>query len=229
MTTNDSTQPPSAAVDSVAQAPAPSPSPRGMSRPPFPRGNAMRLRHGARSPSVYLPLAREIATELLADRPDLAAYPHAVARWAEWEGRARLLRRHLAQVGDLDGDGPTAVPRTGIVKWLKECEAAAERAAAVLGLDPRSEAKLAHERASAATLAVDLHAIAARGAQTSAAQDHRHEIKTNDETDHAGQFLAAAKARSEAAWENAYAALGLTREVAAPSSGPAPTLTEETR
>jgi len=39
---------------------------------------------------------------LLADRPDLAQFPEAVAAWATAEAQAALLRRHLAEVGTVD-------------------------------------------------------------------------------------------------------------------------------
>lgn len=162
-------------------------------RPPFAPGNAMHLTHGSRSPRVYLPLAEHLAAGLLDERPDLAAYPVAVARWAEWEARAVLMRRHLAEVGDLDGTGPDAEPRKGATKWLRECENAAERAAAVLGLDPRSEASLARERAAASLVAVDLEAIAERGREALARRVAAGEV---GEPDPAGALLSALAAQS---------------------------------
>lgn len=156
-------------------------------RPPFGPGNAAHLKHGAASPRVYLPLAERLAAGLLDARPDLAPYPVAVARWAEWEARALLMRRHLAAVGDLDGTGPDAEPRKGPTKWLKECESAAERAAAVLGLDPRSEATLARERAAASLVAVDLEEIAERGREALARRVAAGEVPPPDP---AGEVLA---------------------------------------
>ncbi len=55
---------------------------RGYVRPPFTHGNLVRLTHGATTLRVYGPLATELAAGLLEDRPDLAAYPEAVAAWA---------------------------------------------------------------------------------------------------------------------------------------------------
>ncbi|MDP3969100.1 MAG: hypothetical protein Q8Q02_12555 [Nocardioides sp.] len=168
--------------------------------PPFPPGNTLATTHGARSPRVYLPLAADLAAGLLDARPDLAPYPVAVARWAEWEARALLMRRHLAEVGDLGDDGD---PR-GSTRWLKTCETHAERAAAVLGLDPRSEASLARERAAAHVAAVDVHALAATGAAILAARDADPDAPP-PEPDPVALALERFKAEGQATWERAAA------------------------
>lgn len=126
-------------------------------------GNAAALTAGHRSPRVYSQVAAELAGELLAVRPDLDDYPAAVARWAEHEARALLLRRHLAEVGELDDDGQ---PREGLLKWLSTFENNAEKAAALLGLDPRSHVALIRERASAGLVSMSLESIAAAGRDT---------------------------------------------------------------
>jgi hypothetical protein len=102
-----------------------------------------------------------LAAGLEADRPDLAAYPEALAARAQSEAIAALLRRHLSEVGPVDPD--TAQPRETSLKELHRVESAAARHRAVLGLDPRSEAALARERAEVATLVVDLDGLAERG------------------------------------------------------------------
>lgn len=71
-------------------------------RPPFAPGNLAMLTHGASTPRVYGPLAEELAAGLTEDRPDLAAYPEALAAWATAEAQAALLRRHLSEVGTID-------------------------------------------------------------------------------------------------------------------------------
>lgn len=124
------------------------------------RGNAAALTAGHRSPRVYGAVAAELAAELLAVRPDLDDYPAAVARWAEHEARALLLRRHLAEVGELDEDGQ---PRDSLLRWLSTFENNAEKAAALLGLDPRSHVALIRERASAGLVSMSLESIAAAG------------------------------------------------------------------
>lgn len=135
---------------------------RGYSWPPFEEGNTASLRHGARSPRVYEPVAEELAAGLLADRPDLEAFPEAVGSWAEAEARAVLLRTHLSRsdVGMFDGDGE---PREGMLRWLDRFERRADAMRQRLGLDPRSAAELARERADAGRSQVDLDAVRQRG------------------------------------------------------------------
>lgn len=132
---------------------------RGYSWAPFEAGNAVSLRHGARSPRVYGTLAEELAAGMVHDRPDLAAYPEALAAWATAEAQAALLRRHLDDAGLFDGAGKVR----GALDHLDRVERRADRMRQRLGLDPRAEADLAHALASAASVAVDLEAIADRG------------------------------------------------------------------
>jgi hypothetical protein len=106
------------------------------------------IQHGGRSPAVYGALARELIEALLARRPDLAAFPEEVSAWATAEAQARLFRRDLEERGVLDPD--TGTPRDSSLRWLNACENRAASARARLGLDPRSEAALAVERAAAA-------------------------------------------------------------------------------
>lgn len=163
-------------------------------RPPFPPGNAMHLTHGAKSPRVFLPLAEQLAAGLTHDRPDLARYPGEVAAWAEWEARAMLMRRYLADVGYLDDDG---VPRKEPTKWLTTCENAASRARAALGLTPFTEAALAKERAAASLVAVDLEAIAERGREALARRVSAGELP---ESDAAGELLSALAEQNASAY-----------------------------
>jgi len=129
-------------------------------RPPFAPGNTLALRSGHRAPRVYGSLAEHLVAGLAEDRPDLTRYPEALAAWATAEAQTALLRRHLEEVGLMDEEGQ---PRKGLLDWLVRLENLAARQRSTLGLDPRSEAQLARERAEAATLAVDLDALAARG------------------------------------------------------------------
>jgi hypothetical protein len=165
---------------------------------PFAPGNMQSVTAGHRSPRVYGELARLLAAGLVDDRPDLAAYPEAVASWATAEAQAALLRRHLAQVGTLDDQD---APREGLLKWLTKFESNAAAARAALGLDPRSEAALKRERAAAAVLTVDLVALAERGAAALAAQERSG---VQEPPDLAGEVLATvaaegARAQLEAA------------------------------
>ena len=138
-------------------------------RPPFAPGNTVNLRSGHRSPRVYGELARHLAAGLLEDRPDLAAYPEAVAAWSTLEAQATLLRRHVSEVGAIDP--ATGEPRPGTLTWLTKLEKHAADHRTRLGLDPRSEAALARERAAASVLAVDLEGLAERGRAALEAQE----------------------------------------------------------
>lgn len=171
---------------------------RGGFRPPFPPGNGLAASHGARSPRVYGALAAHLVAGLAADRPDLAAYPEAVAAWATAEAQAALLRRHVAEVGPLDPD--TGQPRDAVLTWLNRTESAAARHRAALGLDPRSEAALARERAAASVLAVDLGALAERGRAVLA---ERELAGLPAPPDLAGSVLVAVTAEREAEWAEA--------------------------
>jgi hypothetical protein len=66
---------------------------------------------------------------------------------------------------------------------------------ATLGLDPRSEATLAKERAAAATLAVDLEALAERGRQ---ALEAREQAGLPGPPDLAGEVLTEVRAQAKA-------------------------------
>jgi hypothetical protein len=169
---------------------------------PFAPGNMQSVTAGHRSPRVYGQLARLLAAGLVDDRPDLGAYPEAVASWATAEAQAALLRRHLAKVGTLDDED---VPREGLLKWLTKFETTAAAARAALGLDPRSEAALRRERAAAAVLTVDLVGLAERGAAALAAQER---AGAQGPPDLAGEVLATvaaggARAQLEAAAHDA--------------------------
>lgn len=155
-------------------------------RPPFARGNTAGVTAGHRAPRVYGALAEVLAAGLAEERPDLAAYPEAVAAWATAEAQVALLRRHLGEVGPLDDDGQ---PRRASLEWLTKLESAAMRHRAVLGLDPRSEAALAKERAEAQVVAVDLTLLAERGRAALAARQ-------TAPPDLAGQALEHVKATS---------------------------------
>ena len=148
---------------------------------------------GHRAPRVYGPLAQTLAAGLEADRPDLAACPEAIAAWSTAEAVAALLRRHLAEVGPVDP--ATSQPRETSLHELHRAESAAARHRAVLGLDPRSEAALARERAEVATLVVDLDGLAERGRQ---ALQAREQAGLPAPIDLAGEALARAHAEGEA-------------------------------
>lgn len=152
-------------------------------------GNTQTVKSGARSPRVYGELAQHLAAGLVDDRPDLAVYPEAVAAWATAEAQAALIRRHLTEAGWIDRT--TGEPNGATLHWLGVFERLAAKHRDTLGLDPRSEAALARERASAAVLAVDLSALAERG--RAALAEHR----LNPAPDLAGEALAKVHAEAE--------------------------------
>lgn len=154
-------------------------------RAPFAPGHAYRMRSGARSPRVYGALAEELTAGMLEKRPDLAAYPEALGAWATAEAQAVLLRRDLELNGMFDPENGT--PREAALKWSNTLERRAAKAREALGLDPRSEAALARERAAASALAVDLESLAEAGRQSLAERSQAGVL----EPDPAGEILAA--------------------------------------
>ncbi len=142
---------------------------RGYSWPPFAEGNTVRLRSGAWSARKVDPLTAELVAGLLADRPDLAAWPETVWAWARAEARCLLLAEYQVEAGLID-------PKTGDVRsgrWVGTFERLAADLRGRLGIDPRSEAELARERADASRSAVDLAGIQARGREARLAAEAR--------------------------------------------------------
>jgi hypothetical protein len=131
---------------------------RGYSWEPFKVGNEVRLRHGARSERRVDPVAAELVEALLADRPDLTAYPEAVWGWARAEARCLLFADWHAQVGYLDEGGNV---RGG--GHVAAAENQAARLRERLGLDPLADATLRKAQAEAVALVADLDGIRARG------------------------------------------------------------------
>lgn len=167
-------------------------------RPPFPEGHTLAVRHGALTKRIYSPVAAQLATELLEDRPDLERFPEAVAAWAEAEAQAILLRRHTAENG-LFTNGET----TAAAKLAERTEARALKLRERLGLDPRAEADLAKARAATVTLTVGLEQIAARGAEALAARDQTELHPLAQGEDIAGRALEAVTAQGRELWDKA--------------------------
>ena len=113
----------------------------------FKTGNAVALRHGARSPRTYQPLADELAAMLLTERADLEPYRYEVRAWAIAETRAELLRLHLDSVGLVDPQ--TGEPRMGLLDSIARHESAAAKSRIALGLTPATHATLLKDRADA--------------------------------------------------------------------------------
>jgi hypothetical protein len=141
---------------------------RGYSWPQFTDGNTIALRHGSRSDRFVHPLAAAFRDVLLADRPDLASYPEAVAAWATAEARCELLRVHHAKAGFVGADG-TVRNSHDILMF----ESQAMKLRQVLGLDPMSDAALAKSRADAVLTQLDLESIRQRGREALADANSR--------------------------------------------------------
>lgn len=133
---------------------------------PFGAGNAAAVRHGASTPRVYEPVAEALAAALVERHPEVAGFSFAVAAWARAEARAMILDRHAARAGLLDGDGNPQAFTT----LMMRVEKAAADARATLGLDPRSQAVLAKDRAGA-VVGADLAAVIEAGQRVLAGLD----------------------------------------------------------
>lgn len=134
---------------------------------PYAEGNVVNLGAGYRSARVYSHVSAALITGLIETRPDLAAYPEALAAWSDAEARVALLRKHLDEHGMIDDDGEM---RANLLRELDRFENRAAKARTVLGLDPRSEAELSllrgkalREGVSAQATASTLEALAATG------------------------------------------------------------------
>lgn len=176
---------------------------RGYAWKPFQPGHASALKSGWKSPRVYEPLAMEFAEGIKEVRPDLARpeYAAAVVAWAQAEAVVTLLRRRVAEVGVIGDDGE---PRAGLMGYLKAFENQAEKRRQRLGLDPRSEAALAQERAAAtAAQTVDLTALAEEGRRVLAEREARGELPPPDL---AGEVIERVRAEGRAAMGDAAAA-----------------------
>lgn len=117
--------------------------------------------HGARSPHIVEPRAREVAEAFAAAHPELAAqFPEAVANLARWGAKVILYDEYHAREGVLDEKGNIR----GGQHWFKAMQgfSAACRA---FGLDPRSNVELLRLQAETAHIAADLASIQNRGAE----------------------------------------------------------------
>lgn len=129
---------------------------------PFRKGNQISVRHGAFSKARMEPIAQELAAGLVVDRPDLAHFPEAVMAWASACASWLTLEEHLAEHGMFDEHGKL---RAGPVEWARRFRRDVVDLGARLGLDPRSYAELARDRANATRTAFDLDRLRERGRQ----------------------------------------------------------------
>lgn len=153
-------------VPTTSTAPA-----RPYSWPPFERGHTLSMRHGVWSKRTWEPIAEELVTGLLDDKPDLAAYPEVLAAWARAEARCILLSEYL--VGHLTDGGERSEK---VLRFVAQFEKLAHDLRRELGLTPGSEADLARSRADAVRGEFDLQALMARGRQARLAAEERQAL-----------------------------------------------------
>jgi hypothetical protein len=139
-------------------------------RPPFQPGHTLSVRHGAHSPRIVAPLARELYEEYAAAYPDLAAYPAALAALAKADAHALKIEEYLEEHGLADGDGNL---RNDAIRHLRGFRLDQHRARESLGLTPASEAKLLSVRAEATKGAFDVEGARERATAARAARAAR--------------------------------------------------------
>ena len=133
----------------------------GEFRPPWEPGNTAALTHGADSPRTVLPLADELAAQLVEVAPwcGHAAFAAEVQAWSWEEARVRLLQGWVNERGLLDEDSE------GALGQLERAQGRASRLRSNLGLSPVAWAKVLASLASAKDegAASELEALAAVG------------------------------------------------------------------
>ncbi len=125
---------------------------RGYSWPPFEPGNFVAEHHGARSNRRVQPIAERLAGGLAVIAPWTASpsFAGAVASWAWAEAQVLLLRRHIDEVGLIDGDGPPPA-----LASLDKVESRLLKLRDSLGLTPLSLGRLLSSAASVASATHD--------------------------------------------------------------------------
>ncbi len=145
---------------------------RGYSWPPFQPGHRVSLRHGVWSKRTWEPIAEELVTGLLDEKPDLGSYPELLAAWSRAEARCVLLAEYL--VGRFtDGDEKSEK----VLRFVAQFEKLAHDLRRELGLTPGSEADLARSRADALKGEFDIEALMARGRETRLAAERRRALE----------------------------------------------------
>lgn len=138
---------------------------------PFPPGNAVAVKHGAKSERLVKADVDALLATITAaappwlefvDRPSLDA-------WAYAEATAARLRVWLDEHGHLDGKGKPRAASTLLLQWERRAADSRGR----LGFDPLARARLGRDTAVAQAAASSaLDQIRATGAQTRAGREH---------------------------------------------------------
>ncbi|WP_052668663.1 P27 family phage terminase small subunit [Nitriliruptor alkaliphilus] len=133
---------------------------RGYRWEPFQPGHLLSTRHGANAERFVQPIADAVVRWARERAPWLDDLDGpALESWARAEARCVLLADYLDVHGLVDAEGE---PRSAL-RALERAESSAMRARERLGLDPRSRAALARERADAVLHAADLEQVRAAG------------------------------------------------------------------
>ena len=113
---------------------------RGYSWEPFVAGNFKSKKHGAYSDRVIVPIAADIANDMLAELPYLQdpTYREMVLEFARTAARVEQLEKWLDEHGEIREDGTLAPAANYLLRNRAHLAAMASR----LGLDPLSRAKL---------------------------------------------------------------------------------------
>ena len=117
-----------------------------------------------RSPRRVDPIAEELVTAVLEDRPDLSRYPEALWAWGRSEARCLLFDSYLQDHEPWSEEG------LKVAGWVHRVESSAQRMRERLGLDPKAESELARERAEATHASFDLEKLRERGREVIAAR-----------------------------------------------------------
>jgi hypothetical protein len=111
-------------------------------------GNTLPMTHGAYTPRVVDPLARQMLETILGheqiDYLNDPTYSFALWAWARAEVRVQLIEEYLQEHGRFDENGR----ETPAANSLAAAEGAAAKARQRLGLDPLSRAQLGKDMTS---------------------------------------------------------------------------------
>jgi hypothetical protein len=156
---------------------------RGYSWQSAKKGSALALKHGAMSPRLRDPLAKQLVGQLMAEANEPGSkvsylaepsYRAAVGRWADAEAVVQLLQNYIVEQGALKEDGDTRPALDALRNW----STLAANLRARLGLDPLSRARLGKDITGSA---LDL----ARLWAAESAQEGRKALEANPQSDEA--------------------------------------------
>lgn len=160
--------------------------------------------HGAETRGIYEPLAEQIRTDVLIQRPDLAdpQYKDALEAWSISEARCRLYRSYAEKVGEFDDEGN---PRPFANAWTRQ-ERVTSDLRKRLGLDPMANIQLAKDRATVAVLGFDFHEIVDQGREVLQRRRPGAELPSSAAPDTGGENFPSATSSIPAGGQNSFPA-----------------------